>query len=239
MSPDAYDDQLDDELEDELAFAENPAPRLAVCLCLDVSSSMEGEKIAELNRGVQIFLETARANPRSRETVEVAVVTFASTAELVTDYTPVDRVVVPELVAYGGTSMGAGVKLALDQLALRKDRYKTAGIEYYQPWLVLMTDGQPNDPDPRIISESARRAAQLVGERTLTVMPVGIGADANLEAMQAFSPKNPPLRLQGYAFDKFFTWFSKSAIKVVSDSNPGDDVDLDIEGIKSWASHRA
>ena len=48
------------------------------------------------------------------------------------------------LTANGNTPMGEGVRLALDLLDKRKQEYKDKGVDYYQPWLVLMSDGQPN-----------------------------------------------------------------------------------------------
>jgi len=222
-----------DDLDEELEFTDNPAPRLAVCLCLDTSGSMSGEKLDGLNSGIQQFLEAVRNEPRARDSVEVAVVTFDDTAELVADFSTVERIAVPPLLAGGSTALGAGVRLALDQLALRKARYGSAGIEYYQPWLVLMTDGRPTDP--QAVADAARRAAQQVQERKLTVMAIGIGADADLAALQPLSPKRPPVRLKGLAFRELFEWLSRSAVRV-SESTPGEEVEADLDGLKRWAT---
>ena len=49
-----------------------------------------------------------------------------------------------------------------------------------------------------------------------------------------FSPNRPPLKLKGLNFQEFFEWLSQSVSRV-SQSTPGDKVELDIEGIKGWA----
>ena len=46
--------------------------------------------------------------------------------------------------AEGMTCMGEGLSLALDLLEKRKAKYKATGVDYYQPILVVMSDGLPN-----------------------------------------------------------------------------------------------
>ena len=41
-------------------LVENPTARVPVCLCLDVSGSMSGDPINELNRGVKQFYDAIR-----------------------------------------------------------------------------------------------------------------------------------------------------------------------------------
>src|SRR5688572_18551430 len=69
----AYDDQLPFIWTE---FAENPEPRCPCLLLLDVSSSMRGEPIAELNRGLATFREELMLDPMAAKRVEVGVVTF-------------------------------------------------------------------------------------------------------------------------------------------------------------------
>ncbi len=123
----------------------NPATRLPVCLCLDTSSSMFGEPIDELNRGVEYFFEAIKEDEIARYSVELSIVTFSSTAEKILDFANIDRQTFNPLSASGSTSMGEGVNLALDLLQQRKKEYSDKGVDYYQPWLVLMTDGYPTD----------------------------------------------------------------------------------------------
>ena len=55
-----------------------------------------------------------------------------------------------------------------------------------------------------------------------------------MSTLAMFSKKRPPLRLQGLNFKQFFEWLSKSVVRV-SQSRPGEKVNLDLEGIKGWA----
>ena len=63
--------------------------------------------------------------------------------------------------------MDDGVNLALDKLDTAKSEYKDAGVEYYQPWMVLMTDGEPTQD----ISTSVSRTVQMVNSKKLIIFP--------------------------------------------------------------------
>jgi uncharacterized protein YegL len=215
---------------------ENPTNRVAVALCLDVSDSMSGDPIKELNQGVRQFFEAIRADPIAQASAEVAIVAFADRTAVCLDFQGVDRVgIPPELQTRTElgfqTNLGAGVNLALDILDVRKQDYKAAGVDYFQPFLVLMTDGQPTTQEH---VSAAERVRALEAKRSLVVMPIGIGGAADMNVLGMFSGKKRPLRLQGLAFGAFFEWLS-SSIKRVSESRPGEPIELDIQAMASWA----
>ena len=59
----------------------NPMPCIPIALCLDISSSVAGEPIQELNAGVQQYLAELRSDDLTLYSEEMAVVTFSDTAE--------------------------------------------------------------------------------------------------------------------------------------------------------------
>ena len=212
----------------------NPTARVPVCLCLDTSGSMDGQPINELNEGVRLFYEAIKEDETALYSAEVSIVTFGgNNAECIADFASLElQPNAPKLLASGMTPMGEAVNMALDLLQRRKDEYKDRGVDYYQPWLVLMTDGEPNG-DKSELSCAINRTVELVNQKKLTVFPIGIGAYADMNILGQFSPKRPPLRLQGLKFKEFFEWLSKSVSKT-SQSTPGESVKLDVEGIKGW-----
>lgn len=213
----------------------NPAARVPICLCLDVSGSMENEPIDELNKGVELFYNSIQEDDTARFAAEIAMVTFGGTVVNVSDFATVDAYSsIPKLNAYGMTPMGEAVNAALDMLENRKRLYQSKGIDYYQPWIVLMTDGSPNG-DPNELQRAIERTVELTQNRKLTIFPIGIGPKADMEVLQLFSPNRTPLRLQGLKFREFFAWLSQSVSRT-SQSLPSEEVPLDFDGIKGWGT---
>lgn len=237
----------------------NPTPRVPICLCLDTSGSMgavEGDcvetgetiyedgrtwnivtggtsRIDELQKGVEAFYEAIREDEMAVYSAEICIVTFDNKATCLVDFANIERQEnVPELHPVGDTAMGEGVNLALDLLERRKQEYKDKGVDYYQPWLVLMTDGEPNG-NAGELSRAINRTVEMVSQKKLTVFPIGIGSEADMSTLNKFSPKRPALKLQGLKFQEFFAWLSKSVSKT-SQSTPGETVKLDMDGIKGW-----
>lgn len=212
-------------------LVENPTPRVPICLVLDASGSMTGLPIAELNDGIHQFFNAVKNDETARYAADIAMVTFGGVVKHLLDFSDIERQQVPLIEAEGGTPMGEAVTLALDLLEQRKQEFSDAGVDYYQPWMVLMTDGHPTDD----IAVASARSSDMVERRKLTVFPIAIGDAASMQALEQFSPKREPLRLKGLAFEEFFEWLSMSVSRA-SQSTPGDDVPLDTGGIKGWAS---
>jgi len=212
-------------------LVENPSARVPICLVLDTSSSMSGAPIRELNEGVKLFVDAILGDETAKYAAEVAIVSFGDTIERVMDFMSIERQEFSPLTASGLTPMGAGLVEALSLLEARKQEYQRAGVDYYQPWMVLMTDGGPTDDT----SEAEAQIRELVEKKKLTVFPIAIGANADLQTLSRLSPARPPLRLKGTNFAEFFEWLSKSVSRV-SQSTPGETVPLDVDGISAWAS---
>lgn len=212
----------------------NPTPRVPVCLCLDVSGSMVGMPINELNEGVRLFYDAIKEDEVALYSAEICIVTFGESAPVcLADFASLElQPEPPFLSANGMTPMGEAVNLALDLLEQRKREYKDKGVDYYQPWLVLMTDGE-NNGEKIMLETAIDRTCSLVNAKKLTVFPIGIGANADMNTLAKFSPNRSPLRLQGLKFREFFEWLSKSVSKT-SQSIPGETVKLDVDGIKGW-----
>jgi uncharacterized protein YegL len=211
-------------------LASNPFTRVAVCMVLDSSGSMCGEKIEELNRGIEAFYNSVMSCEESKYSVDLSIVSFGNGGvKKMLDFDMVTNQAMPRLSADNMTPMGEGINTALDMLEERKSQYKLNGNDYYQPWMVLMTDGYATDD----ISYAVKRARNLVLENKLTVFPIAIG-DAEVSAIENFSPKRKPMRLKGLNFVEFFQWLSKSVIEL-SRSASEEDVKLSIVGLDDWA----
>lgn len=221
-------------------LVQNPTARVPVCLCLDVSGSMRGAPLNELNRGIREFYQAIQNDEVALYAAEICIITFGGNGEAkcLSDFARLQNkddsmIEPPELIADGITPLGEGVNLALDKLDKRKNEYKAKGVDYYQPWLVIMTDGEPNG-DSRELERALNRVQMLLEEKKLTVFPIGIGSDANLSILSRFSKNGEALKLQGLKFSEFFEWLSQSVSKT-SQSTPGEKVEIDMSNVKSWS----
>jgi uncharacterized protein YegL len=183
----------------------NRQQRCPVVLALDASSSMHGTRINTLNEALRGFKNELVADPVASLRVELAVISFGDSATLLQDFVTLQSFDPPVLKADGMTAMGAAVNMALEQIEARKQAYRSAGIRYYRPWLWLMSDGMPNDR----WEEAAERALQAECDKKVTVFPVGIGDDANLETLNMFASRSA-VRVQPGMFGRMFEWLSAS-----------------------------
>ncbi|MCK4827154.1 hypothetical protein KA005_66095, partial [bacterium] len=70
----------------------NPTSRVPVALCLDVSSSMRGKPINELNEGVCLFFDALHGDEVAKTSAEVAIVTFSDQPGIKLDFQSLDRI---------------------------------------------------------------------------------------------------------------------------------------------------
>ena len=210
-------------------FAHNPEPRCACVLLLDSSGSMQGGPIAALNEGVVTFRRALEEDSLASLRVETAVVSFDSTPRLVQDFATVDALDVRPLQAGGATSTGKAIEKALEMVESRKQSYKEAGVSYYRPWVILITDGAPTD-SRAVMDEAIRKVHDAEERKQLAFFCVGVeGAD--IEELRRIAPSRTA-QLSGLKFEEFFEWLSSSMTRV-SASRVGDEVSLpDMSG---WA----
>jgi uncharacterized protein YegL len=139
----------------------------------------------------------------------------------VQDFVTADTWNPPVLSSGGATPMGAALTEGLQLLRDRKDMYKRAGLQYFRPWVFLITDGEPTDA----YEEPARHMRQADADQGLAFFVVGVER-ANLEKLAGIAPADrPPLKLRGLQFGELFLWLSQSQQRV-SHSRVGDQLAL-------------
>ena len=139
---------------------------LALVLTIDTSGSMAGQKIVEARRAARALLAEMRDDDA------IAVVRFASDAELVVPLAPVREAraraerAIDALSASGDTNIARAVRIATDELSSRgEQRVKR---------VALVTDGRDTSGSPR---RTAADVARRESGHGVTISTLGIGLD--------------------------------------------------------------
>lgn len=208
---------------------DNPSARCPVALVLDTSGSMDGDPMTQLNAGIALFIEEVKRDDLARWSVDLAVYTAGGTADCIQSFIGVENVAgFAPLSANGGTPLGAATQMALNDLEARKNAYQNAGVPYYQPWLVMISDGAPTDN----WQATAQTARELSAKRKLVSLPIGVqGAD--LSVLSAFSHRDA-VALDGLKFRALFQWLSASMARVSASTS--SDASVQLPSRDAWES---
>jgi len=181
---------------------------------------MDGAPVDALNQGLQAFQADINQDNLARRRVDVAVVTFGNGGvQTVQDFVTVSQFKAPTLSAGGVTPMGEAINRALNMLRDRKAQYKANDIQYYRPWVFMITDGAPTDE----WQTAAQRVHDEEAANGLAFFAVGI-AGANMQTLSQIAVRKPVI-LQGLKFTEMFLWLSQSQ-KRVSASKVGEQTAL-------------
>lgn len=169
--------------EDAAASAAQPdrQPTDLVCV-LDVSGSMQGEKLSQVQKGLRFIVDEAQPNDR------LSIVTFNSSATRVLGLKRMTaegkdsaNVATLRLIANGGTSIAAGLDKALAVMEQRRERNKVSAI-------LLLTDGQDGGTRARVPRLLARASK---ANCSLYAFGFGVDHDAGLLSEIAEQARTP------------------------------------------------
>jgi uncharacterized protein YegL len=224
-------------LEDRIEIANPQHPHCATILLVDTSGSMSGDKIRQLNDGLRFFRDDVVGDDLARKRVEVALVSFGGDVTVQQDFTSIESFSPSLLGATGGTPMGGAILEAVEMIRRRKDDYRARGVDYYRPWIFLITDGEPTDmkPGDPIWEDVVRAVHGGEAAKEFLFFAVGVEpADMDLLA-QIAPPERAPVQLRPGRFKDMFAWLSRSQQRV-SASKVGDQVALENPtGPQGWA----
>ena len=192
-------------------------PHVACCLLVDTSGSMQGEKIAELNKALSNFRTVVCEDPLSAKRVDVCVISFDTEVKIVTPFCPITQFQPPRLFAEGGTSMAEGIRYALEAVHEQVRKYHAAGVECFKPFVLMITDGMPTDDIRGIETLIANRENQgKFGHLRFHAFGV---QGANMDTLAMLTHR--VMAINNNAFDEIFDWASKS-MQVISHSKPSN-----------------
>jgi uncharacterized protein YegL len=159
-------------------FTTPKAKPLPVILLLDVSGSMGGAKIQNLNEAVKNMLETFRNTGNGEIDITVAIITFGAEVKLHQALVSASNVQWHDLSAGGGTPLGTALRMAK---AMIEDK-DVVPSRAYRPTVVLVSDGRPGDNWKQPLADFINEGRSAKCSR----MAMAIGADADEDILGRF-----------------------------------------------------
>ena len=180
-------------------------------------------KIDLVNAGLKSFYNEICENETTCQRLELCIITFNDYVQVMQEPALPENVTIPELKGEGNTALVDAVNEAIDKVEARKKWYKETGQPYYRPWIILMTDGVPNENQD--IDSLERRIKADTSAKKYAFLPVGVeGADMNILQKISGVEMNA-VKLKGMRFAQFFRWLSAS-MGTVTKSEEGKRVNL-------------
>lgn len=185
--------------------------RLPIYFLVDVSESMVGEPIEQVQNGMRTIIQELRVDPYALETAFVSVIAFAGKATSLSPLTELYKFYPPTFPIGGGTSLGAALNYLMDDLdkSIQKTTLEAKGD--WEPIIFLFTDGTPTDDYTAAFNRwntKYRKGCNLVA--------ISIGDNVNTQMLGQISDN--VLRLKdtdAESFTQFFKWVTAS-IKATS-----------------------
>nr|WP_322625427.1 TerY-C metal binding domain-containing protein [uncultured Flavobacterium sp.] len=139
--------------------------RLPICFLIDISESMVGEPIQQVEEGIAMIVETLKSDPYALETVWISVVVFAGQPKTLVPLQELVNFYPPRFPIGGGTSLSKGLGHLMHEL--RRNIVKTTYAQKgdWKPIVFLFTDGVPTDDTTAAITEwkqNWQRSANMV-----------------------------------------------------------------------------
>lgn len=194
--------------------------RLPIFFLLDVSESMAGENLRQLQYGLERLVTSLRTDPYALETVYLSIIAFAGKAKTLTPLVELASFYAPRLPIGSGTGLGAALThlmADIDKSVLKTTPERKGD---WKPVVYLMTDGKPTDD----IKDAVYRW-QKTYQQQASLVAIGVGQYADLDALRKLTPNVVHLNAQtDDDFKKFIDWVSQSVVaqsRSVSASSEG------------------
>ena len=180
--------------------------RLPIYFLIDISESMVGEPIQQVEEGLATIIQALKTDPHALETVFVSIIVFAGQPKTLVPLQEIVSFYPPKFPIGSGTSLSKGLGHLMHELRTNivKTTYEVKGD--WKPIVFLFTDGVPTDDSKAVINEWKQN-----WQRTANLIAVSFGnnTDANLlgeltDTVLEFKNTN----VQSYK--EFFKWVTDS-----------------------------
>lgn len=178
--------------------------RLPVYIIIDTSSSMRGEPIEAVKRGLNELKESLSQDPYALETVYLSIITYDTHVRQLVPLTEVYRISIPELVAKGRSALGGAINLLTEKIDTEVIRNTSERKGDWRPLVFLLSDGGYEGPFMGPIKEFKKRKCGIV-------VACAAGLKAHIDNLQKITDNIVQISSTDSAnIYAFFKWVSSS-----------------------------
>lgn len=186
--------------------------RLPIYFLLDVSESMVGEPIEQVQDGIATIIKQLKTDPYALETVWISIIGFAGKSKIIMPLQDVITFYPPKIPIGSGTSLCKGLEELMN--AMDRDIVNTTFERKgdWKPLVFLFTDGVPTDDAEKAIARwntSYRKKCNMV--------VVSIGDNTNYNLLGKLTDQVLLFNnTDANSYKEFFKWVTAS-IKMTSE----------------------
>lgn len=180
--------------------------RLPIYFLIDISESMVGEPIQQVEEGLSTIIQTLKTDPNAIETVWVSIIVFAGQPRTLVPLQEIINFYPPKFPIGSGTSLSKGLGHLMFEL--RKNIVKTTPEQKgdWKPIVFLFTDGVPTDDSKTAITEWKQN-----WQKTANLVAVSFGNETDTKLLSDLTEnilffKNADKA----AYKQFFKWVTDS-----------------------------
>ena len=180
--------------------------RLPIYFLIDVSESMVGEQIQQVEEGISQIIKAIKTDPHAIETVWISIIVFAGQAKTLVPLQEVVSFYPPKFPIGGGTSLGNGLGHLMHDLrkSIVKTTYEQKGD--WKPIVFLFTDGVPTDDCKNAISEWKQN-----WQRTANMVAISFGDETDTSVLSELTENVLHFKNSTEEdYKKFFKWVTDS-----------------------------
>jgi uncharacterized protein YegL len=159
-------------------------------LCLDVSASMAGGPIDNVNQQLPLLRASVGEDPAIAEVIRLGIVTFSDMAHSVLPLCDLSLVeAVPELSVQGRTSYASAFDHLRQVIETDYQKSRSQGDRWYRPAVLFISDGRPTD-DTEGWKAAHQRLTDPGWKRRPNILSFGFG-DADPSVLRVVSESKP------------------------------------------------
>lgn len=203
--------------------------RLPIYFLIDISESMVGEPIQQVEEGLATIIQALKTDPHALETVFVSILVFAGQAKTLVPLQEIVSFYPPKFPIGSGTSLSKGLGHLMYELRsnIVKTTFEIKGD--WKPIVFLFTDGVPTDDTKVAINEWKQN-----WQKTANMIAVSFGNETDTKLLGQLTDnvlqfKNTNVQ----SYKEFFKWVTDSiktsSISVESNSTGFELAKLDGE----------